>query len=121
MAVNKINLANYTWGCVSESFGISAKSLKQKADSELFKHKNEQGETIGKVFWDFKITGTISGAVSGNITLEIADTVTLANGIPLGGVIGGSTLIHSMEISRENEALMDLSIEFERIPTLTVA
>jgi hypothetical protein len=120
MAVVKKNLAGYTWGLVPESFGISAKSFKSKFDSELYKHKNEQGETIGKVFWDFKMSGTVSGATNAVPALAIGDSITLANEITGFGVVGGTTIAHSFEVSRENEALMDLVIEFERIPTLTV-
>jgi len=124
MAAIKKNLAAHTWGLTPETFGISAKSFSQKADSDIFAHKDEQGETAGKVFYNFKSAGSISGATTAVPDENIADAITLANEqANLGGaaVTGGTTLIHSVAISKENEALMDITIEFERHPTLTVA
>lgn len=122
MAAIKKNLASYTWGITPETFGVSAKSFRQKADSSIFAHKDEQGETAGKVFYDFKSAGSVSGATTAVPNENIADAITLTNEIAaLGGVTGGTTLIHSVEVSKENEALMEMTIEFERHPTLTVA
>ena len=122
MAAVLKNLNNYAWGLVPETFGISVKSFSQKADSEIFEHKDPQGETAGKVFFNFKVSGTISGATSAAIDETVSDSITLANEIAtLGGVTGGTTLIHSIDVSKENQGLQDLTIEFERHPTLTVA
>jgi len=122
MAATLKNLSGYTWGLTAETWGISVKSFSQKAGSEIFKHKDHQGETVGKVFFDFNITGSVSGATTAAPNENIADAITLANEIAaLGGVTGGTTLIHEVEVSKENEKLMDLTINFERHPTLTVA
>lgn len=122
MAAIKKNLANHTWGLTAETWGISAKSFRQKAESSIFAHKDEQGETSGKVFYDFKSSGSVTGATTATPDENIADAITLANQIAgLGGVSGGTTLIHSVEVAKENENLMELTLEFERHPTLTVA
>lgn len=122
MAVSLKNMTGKTWGLTAETWGICAKSFRQKADSEIFRHKNEQGETDGKVFYDFKQAGTISGATTAAPDEDIGDAITLANEISaLGGVTGGTTLVHSVEVSKENEAVMELTLEFERHPTLTIA
>lgn len=122
MAAIKKNLANHVWGLTAETFGISAKSFSQKADSDIFAHKDEQGETAGKVFYNAKSAGSVSGATTAVPNENIGDAITLANEIAgLGGVTGGTTLIHSVSISKENEALMEMTIDFERHPTLTVA
>jgi hypothetical protein len=121
MAAALKNLSGYTWGLTTETFGISVKSFTQKAGSEIFAHKDHQGETVGKVFFDFSVSGSISGATTAAPDENIADAITLANQIAgLGGVTGGTTLIHSVEVSKENEKLMELTLEFERHPTLTI-
>jgi len=111
-----------TWGLTEETWGISVKSFRQKADSEIFRHKDHQGETDGKVFYDFKTAGTVSGATTAAPNEAVGDAITLANEIAaLGNVSGGTTLIHSVEVAKENEAVMELTLEFERHPTLTIA
>lgn len=116
------NMTGKVWALTAETFGISVKSFRQKSDSEIFRHKDHQGETDGKAFYDFKSAGTISGATTAAVDEEVGDGITLANeDSDLGGVVGGTTLIHSVEISKENEAVQELTLEFERHPTLTVA
>jgi hypothetical protein len=122
MAAVLKNMSGKTWGLTAETFGIAVKSFKQKSDSDVFMHKNEQGEVDGKVFYNFKQTGTISGATTSTSNENIGDAITLANQqASLGGVTGGTTLIQSVEISKENESVEEVTIEFERYPTLTVA
>lgn len=116
------NANGKTWGTVAESFGLSVKSFRQKADSDRFDHKDESGEVATKVFYNQKSAFTISGATTAAPDTDIADSLTLANELAsLGGVTGGTNLVHSVEVTRENEALREITIEGERHPTLTVA
>lgn len=121
MAAILKNLSGKTWGLSSESAnGISAKSFDQKAGSEIFKHKDEQGETSGKVFYDFSQSGTLTGATTAAPSVDVADPVTLANEIAtLGGVAGGTTLVTSVAVKKGNDILQEITVEFERHPTLT--
>jgi hypothetical protein len=122
MAASLKNMTGKTWGLTEETWGISVKSFRQKADSEIFRHKDHQGETDGKVFYDFKQAGSCSGATTAAPDENVGDAITLANEVAdLGGASGGTTLIHSVEIAKENEAVQELTVEFERHPTLTVA
>lgn len=115
-------MSGKTWGLTAETFGISVKSFRQKSDSDVFLHKDHQGEVDGKVFYNFKVTGTVSGATTATSNENIGDSITLANQeASLGGVTGGTTLIQSVEISKENESVQEVTIEFERYPTLTVS
>lgn len=120
-AVHK-NIGGRTWGLIAETFGIVVKDFKQKSDSEIFRHKDEQGETEAKTFYDFKTGGTVTGATTSAVDEEIGDGISLANEhSTLGGVTGGTSLIHSVEISRSNEAAEEMTLEWERVATLTVS
>lgn len=121
MAASLKNMTGKVWGLTPET-GFSVKSFRQKADSEIFNHKDHQGETDGNAFYDFKQSITVSGATTAAPAWAIGGAVSLANEIDdLGGVEGGTTLIHSVEISRENENVQEVTIEAVRRPTLTVA
>jgi hypothetical protein len=111
-----------TWGVAVESIGLSAEDYKQKADSDIFRHKNEVGEEVTKVFYNFKSAGTITGVTTASTDEAVGASLTLANEVSgLGGVSGGTTLIHSVELTRQSEQLQKVTLEFERHPTLTVA
>jgi hypothetical protein len=121
MAAVLKNMSGKTWGLTAETWGIAVKSFRQKADSDVFLHKDHQGEVDGKVFYNFKVTGSVSGATTATSNENIGDAITLANQeASLGGVTGGTTLVQSVEISKENESVQEVTIEFERYPTLTV-
>ena len=122
MAAVLKNMSGKTWGLTAETWGIAVKSYRQKADSDVYTHKDHQGEVDGKVFYNFKQSGSVSGATTATSNENIGDSITLANQeASLGGVTGGTTLIHSVEISKENESVQEVTIEFERYPTLTVS
>lgn len=122
MAAVKKNLPNLNWGLTAETWGISAKSYTQKADSDVFEHKDEQGEVTGEVLYNFKMEGSISGACVGAPNENVGDAITNLNEVAtLGGVTGGTTVIRSVEITKENEGLMEITVTFIRRPTMTIA
>jgi hypothetical protein len=123
MSATLKNLSGYTWGCASETTnGVSVTGFDQKSESEILRHKDHVGKTIGKVFSDERTGGTLTGVTTGAPTIAIADSITMPNEIAtLGGVTGGTTLVHTVAISKGNEALQTITIEWERCPGLTVA
>lgn len=123
MSATLKNLSGYTFGCASEtSNGVSVTSFNQKSESEILRHKDHVGQTIGKVFYDERTGGTLTGKTTADPTLAIGDSATFTNQFAtLGGVTGGTTLVHTIELSRENEGLREITIEWERCPGLTVA
>jgi hypothetical protein len=122
MAAVKKNMPNHVWGLVAESFGVVVKSFTEKADCDIFEHKNEQGEVDGEVLFNFKVEGSLTGATTGNPSLNVGDALTCSNAFAgLGGVAGGTNTIRSVELTRENENVREMTVTFIRRPTLTIA
>lgn len=122
MAVVKKNLPNHKWGTLPVTFGMTVKSCNQKADMDIFEHRDENNEVTGEVEHNFKIEGTIVGVTTKTPDLILGDAITLPDEIAaLGGVTGGTTRIRSIDVADDQGNLREMTIAFIRRPTMTIA
>lgn len=109
------SLDGKTPNLAAESFGISIANFKESAESEVFEHKDENGEVDGEMFFNPSLSATADGATTAAPTLKLADDIVFANSIAnFGGVTGGTYRVRKLEQTRAQGVVRTLSIEAKK-------
>jgi len=121
MALTLINLTGFHPGVTSDETGINVKSFKRKIEPEFNNVvPAKDGTARGRVVAPMKLQVTIDGEVSGSTGVMAATAVaafTPANSVAFFGAptTGLYLLNASVDDSRENGALQEMSAEFEAL------
>lgn len=118
MAATLVNLSGFTFG-LQDEVGINIEQFQEKTSSKKIEVPNALGHARGVVYYDQTVEVTFSGEVTGPITYEIGDALTLANLIALGGVASGAVLLHEITYTKTRDKLAKADFAATRYPGVT--